>query len=58
MRVVEHEELRVEERGEFRPGALVEARADVPQLLARCVLRQVQRGGLAVDAIVRDRETA
>ena len=55
-RVVEHQDLRVEQRRQLAAGPLREARADVLQLLPRLVARALQRLHFPVDAIRRDRE--
>ena len=49
-RIVEHEELRVEERREIGPAAASDARADVGELLARPAAALFEAANLVGDA--------
>ena len=55
-RIVEHQQLRVEDRGEVRPLQLGDAPSDLQQLLVRANARTLERGKLARHAIRRDRK--
>ena len=55
-RVVEHQDLRVEDRRELGAAGLGDARADVLQLMARLLARRLQHRDLALDPIRRNRE--
>ena len=55
-RVVEHQQLRVEQRRQLGAAALVQPAADVLQLLARVGLGLVQRRDFPLDALGRNRK--
>ena len=54
--VVEHQQLRVEERGQLATRAMLDARLDVLQLLLRGRLRAQQRRHFLIDPFGRDRK--
>ena len=55
-RVVEDEQLRIEQRGQVVPGAPGEAVADLGELRVRPLPRLLQRRHFLADPLGRDRE--
>ena len=55
-RIIEHQQLRVEDRRQVGALELGDASADLLELLARSLTRALERGQLTGDAIERDRK--